>query len=203
MKRNYYLTLLPLVTKILSAMILSSTLLVSSAWAQGDILDRFAGAYTVKNGPQQVEFVLSPQANASQANTLHGSIIYGGREYPLTATVDGLTLKGDFGADGRFFHFRMPLSTKSQFQVTFADDEFGAWTFLRTRLPDFAGQFKTRFGQVTLTRTTRGQYTGEYVARGTGEVTSLHGVSRGLEIELQGTDNGKVLYSFDDDVYFL
>ncbi|NQZ12479.1 MAG: hypothetical protein HRT35_35445, partial [Algicola sp.] len=198
MKRSHYPTLLSLVTMLLSAMILSSTLLSSSAWAQGDILDRFAGAYSVKNGPQQVEFVLSPQANA-----LHGSIIYGGREYPLTATVDGLTLKGDFGADGRFFHFRMPLSTKSQFQVTFADDEFGAWTFLRTPLPDFAGQFNTRFGQVTLTRTTRGQYTGEYVARGTGEVTSLHGVSRGLEIELQGTDNGKVLYSFDDDVYFV
>ena len=192
MKSSYYLT------PSLLMLLLSGFVFAGSVCAQSDILDRFAGAYTVKNGPQHVEFVLAPQGE-----TLHGNIVYGGRDYPLTATVDGLTLKGDFGADGNFFHFRMPLSTKSQFDVTFTDDDFGAWTFLRTRLPNFAGQFNTNFGQVTLTRTTRGQYTGQYVARASGKVIPLHGVSRGLEVELQGAGNGKVLYSFDDDVYFV
>lgn len=188
MIRNNFHTLL----LVLSGLFLSNVVL-----ANNDILDRFAGVYAVKNGPHQVQFVLSPRGQE-----LHGNIVYQGRDYPLTVTVDGLILKAVFDSDGNLINFRMPLSTKRQFQVTFAEDDFGAWTFLRLPLPAYAGEFSTDFGRVTLSPSSRGVLTGEYFDFETDEVTPVRGIVHGLEVELEGIDSAKLLYSLEERVYF-
>jgi TPR repeat protein len=165
--------------------------------AKKDIFDRFAGVYMAKDGPDQVQFVLSPKDDE-----LHGSIVYAGRDHVLSATVDGLVLKAAFGTDDERINFRMPLSTKRHFQVTFEDDDYGAWTFSRVPLPGFAGEFSGSFGRITLFKSSRGQLSGEYIAANSDQPVTLQAELHGLEAELAGIDGGKLFYSLEEKRYF-
>lgn len=174
-----------------------STFASFGVMAQSDIASKFAGVYSVDYGPRQVQFVMYPQGTE-----LRGNITFSGRDYPLSATIDGLTLKAVFGHDKERQFFRMPLSSTSRFEVTFADDNFGNWAFLRLPLPRFAGEFSGPFGKITLAATGQGLAAGEYVSDPNEQPLQVSAMSRGLEAQLQGDIAGKLLYSLDEHAYF-
>lgn len=188
MRPLYYVTLL----------VWLMALLPLNASAQQDLNDRFSGIYTVERGLWQAQFVLYPRGDQ-----LQGNIVYRGLEYPLSASIDGLTLTGVFGQGEQRVTLRMPYSSASRFLVTFSEDESGAWTFIRAKLPPFAGRFSGDFGRITLQDDGRGLVSGVYQSHPAGEPMALRGFANGLEAQLEGALNGKLLFSLDERRYFV